>query len=134
MASIGRLLLALIIVKNPSFHMVYSDSMAIHGLRNESIFPNSNLGTLIVYQFLSFLSLYLLHSNKFFFNKSESIWDIKKYFLWLLLSFSWRIGWEIKKTIKNSKSLAGIWTHTLTGQNLDKTQLCAICITHIMEM
>ena len=78
MASSGRLLLTLIIVKNASFHMVYSDSMAIHGLKNESIFSNFNLGAMIVYQFLRFLSLYSLQSNKFFFNKSESTGHIKK--------------------------------------------------------
>ena len=88
----SRLLLAFIIVQNASFHMVYSDSMAIHGLRNESIFSNSNLGAMIVYQFLTYLSLYLLHSNKFFFNKSESTGrTYQKCILLLLLSFSCRI-------------------------------------------
>ena len=97
MASIGRLLLVLILVQNASFHMVYSFLMAIHGHRNESIFSNSNLGAMIVYQFLRFLSLYSLHSNKFFFDKSENIRNVKKFLLWLLLSFTWRIGCEMKK-------------------------------------
>ena len=53
---------------------------------------------------------------------NQKVYEIsKKYFLWLLLSFSWRIGWEIKKTIKNSKSLAGIWTHTL-AERLHRTK------------
>ena len=105
LASISKLLLALVVVQNASVCKLYSDLIARLSVRNDK---HLLLGTMIVWQFSGFGPQNSLHSNKFFFDKSKSIQGIKKFLLQFLLRFLCRKGLEIKKGSKKFKNVPGL--------------------------
>ena len=105
LASISKLLLAVVVVQNASMHKLHWDLIARLSVRNDK---HLLLGTMIVWQISGFGLKNSLHSNKFFFDKSKSIPDIKIFLLQFLLRFLCRKGLEIKKGSKKFKNVPGL--------------------------
>ena len=105
LASISKLLLAVVVVQNASMHKLHWDLIARLSVRNDK---HLLLGTMIVWQISGFGLQNSLHSNKFFFDKSKSIQGIKNFLLQFLLRFLCRKGLEIKKGSKKFKNVLGL--------------------------
>ena len=111
LASISKLHLAVVVVQNASMHKLHWDLIARLSVRNDK---HLLLGTMIVWQISGFGLKNSLHSNKFFFDKSKSIPDIKYLSYNSFLDYYVGKDWKLKKVAKNwIMSPTWVWTHII---------------------